>query len=447
MGVLHMSRSSRNRKGRCSMRGRAGSLFATILCAALIIAGSSKASGDGFMDIAVRDTPQHEIRFTSGKTIYIEGLVGDQWVSRYWVADGRIPYPYWLFADPAFDIQIKQDPAVESPTPLSSGWQWVSATELPRTDRGSRHFAVELKNAIYPLNVRVHTLLDETPVMVRWLEITNNSDCPVALTAVSPWSGRLWSGQRLPTALAFTLGINPNPEWSGGLEWRPLPLGKTVVEGNFGATGYDDPFFIVRNDSMGEYFICHLAWSANYRMEFECQPDPYRPQSGLSFGIGPSAKDALRVIAPGETITTPAVHLGYVASDLDAAVQAMHDHIRRSVVPRRDPERAYLIQVDTPGDQGYFTGDAFNEENVMKCIDVAAAIGAELFVMDCPWYDYYGDWVPSPIRFPRGLAPVVEYAHQKGLLFGLQTEVEGGRGNWNQSKVFRSIPIGLGRTM
>jgi alpha-galactosidase len=56
--------------------------------------------------------------------------------------------------------------------------------------------------------------------------------------------------------------------------------------------------------------------------------------------------------------------------------------------------------------------------------------------------------VPDPKRFPRGLAPLVEYAHQKGMLFGLYAEPEGGRegyctaaegaciANWDKSRVF-----------
>ncbi|MBI2844835.1 MAG: hypothetical protein HYX78_15690 [Armatimonadetes bacterium] len=77
---------------------------------------------------------------------------------------------------------------------------------------------------------------------------------------------------------------------------------------------------------------------------------------GLSFRIGPEARDALRVIAPGETITTPAVRLGHIRGTLDDAVQTMHEHIRRSVLPKPNSERAYRIQCGVPGDQGHYTG-------------------------------------------------------------------------------------------
>jgi alpha-galactosidase len=183
-------------------------------------------------------------------------------------------------------------------------------------------------------------------------------------------------------------------------------------------------------------------------MEFEraqLQLSPWPASgSGLSFKIGPSSVNALRVIAPGETIKTPAVHLGHVKGDFDATVQAMHDHPRRFVLPARKPERSYLMEYSTPGDQGYYTGRAFNEANLIKSIDVAAELGMELFMVDGGWWDVYGEFVPSPGRFPNGLEPVAEHAHNKGLLFGLYTEVEGARGNWSESKLAREHPDWLG---
>ena len=99
-------------------------------------------------------------------------------------------------------------------------------------------------------------------------------------------------------------------------------------------------------------------------------------------------------------------------------------------------------------------GDEFNEANLKRCIDVAAAVGLEVFILDGPmWCSAYGNWrVPNRNRFPRGLAPLVDYAHQQGLLFGLYFEAEGGRegytsaeggasiGGWGESQVFQEHP-------
>jgi alpha-galactosidase len=212
---------------------------------------------------------------------------------------------------------------------------------------------------------------------------------------------------------------------------------------------YDDPFFVLRNEAKQEYFFGHLAWPANYRMEFHVS-------DGVTFKIGPKLRYALRVIRPAETILTPAVHLGRVQGDFDATVQEMHEHIRRSVLPPRGRDRSYLIQYLSNEDNPLtvYRGREYNEDTVKKCIDVAAAAGLEVCIVDGPtWCKAYGDWlVPDPQRFPRGFGPIVEYAHQKGLLFGLYAEPEGGRegycgpgggaciGNWDQSEVFIKHP-------
>jgi hypothetical protein len=55
-------------------------------------------------------------------------------------------------------------------------------------------------------------------------------------------------------------------------------------------------------------------------------------QTRLSFRAGMDAPAPLRLLAPGETVGTPKMHMGFVIGDLDAAIQGMHDHIRRSVM-------------------------------------------------------------------------------------------------------------------
>jgi alpha-galactosidase len=407
-------------------------------------------SDNPYTRFTVGVAPEHEVCYVSGKTVYVEGLIGDQWAGRYWAADGRINFPPGMYnfsfqkgVDSAFEISIKDDPIprTASGTVLSKGWKWISASERPTSEPGTRHVLVELSNTLYPITVKLHTVLDGTPVLTRWLEITNVSAKPLALTALSPWSGRLWT-RTDNFDLGYQLtGKGTETTWitGGRVEWKRLGSGSTVIQSLQG-NGYDDPFFIVREDDKGEYFISHLAWSANYRIEFDCAQDRSNSRPGLTFKMGPSATDALRVIAPEETVLTPKVHLGHLAGDLDATVQAMHDHIRRSVLPKRKFERSYRVQYAVPGDQGYYTGEAFNETNVLKAIDVAVTVGAELFILDAGWWDTYGEWTPSPQRFPHGLKPIVDYVHQKGLLFGLYFEVEGGRGNWCESNVFKQHP-------
>jgi alpha-galactosidase len=424
--------------------------FKLTQCCALMFLVLCEGFATEEASITVRETPQgREIRYVSGKAVYVEAFSAGRLVSRYWDDQSREQAANRRGEMDAFEIEIKDMLDAKTPTPwwmagkfLSTGWQWESAGELPKTDRGARHFVVELSNSILPFKIKVHTLLDGTPVLRRWLEITNTSNKSLALSALSPWAGPLWA-EDAPIVLGHS--IKWETLWEGWFGWTPLHAGTNLIEETRGVA-YDDPYFVLHNESRGDYFFGELAWPANYRMEFQ-------KVGGLTFKIGPAAIDSLRVIAAGETITTPAVSLGYIKGDFDDAVQAMHDHFRRAVLPTHNLERAYRVQYSLPEDQPetVYRGSDYNESNIKKCMDAAAAAGMEVVTLDGPmWCSAYGNWlVPDPKRFPHGLAPLVEYAHEKGLLFGLYAEPEGGRegfcseghgaciGYWSESAVFQ----------
>ena len=384
----------------------------------------STANDPGYTDVTCLDGPPPGVRFTSDRAICVESLDHGTWSGNFWSADGRINMPRESWSTPAFHLALDH-------RPVDGEWTLVARQEVEPTARGARHIVVELTHAARSIDLRVHTLLDGTAVLTRWLEITNRSDKAAAITAVAPWAGRLWPGNN------FTLGYFTRDIWAceGWFEWQALPKGSTQIRCDKGQ-GFDDPFFVVRNEVTGEYFIGHLAWSANWIMDFR------RDDGGLLFRIGPDASPTQRVLEPGETVATPSVHLGHLSGSLDSAVQAMHDHLRRSVMPTLAPERSHRIQYLVPADQGYYT--PFDEDSALKCVDVAADIGAELFLLDAYWWDITMDWEPCAKRFPRGLEPVIEAARAKGMLFGLYVETEGGRGPIEQSRIYKQHPEWFG---
>jgi alpha-galactosidase len=91
----------------------------------------------------------------------------------------------------------------------------------------------------------------------------------------------------------------------------------------------------------------------------------------------------------------------------------------------------------------------FSEESALRCVDVAAEIGTELFILDAYWWDVTPDWTPSRERFPKGLKPLISYVRDKGMRFGLYVEPEAGRaagqlGNIEQSTVYQEHPDWFG---
>jgi alpha-galactosidase len=402
------------------------------ILAAMCAAACGQTPGP-FVDIRTEGTAE---RFSSGLTIYDEGLREGRLAGRYWSPIGRlraekdiVPAEFASEWADAFRIEI-------GGKPVTGGWERVSAAASADARPGQRHFVVTLRNGRQPLEVRVHTVLDGTPVLTRWLELRNTSEGPLPLSALAPFSGRLWriiwEEKQFPVRVepAFQAGYFRHSEWGqeGDFGWEAVPESGLKIAGRHGKSGWGNPFFVARNEASGEYFICALGWSGEWTIELRRERQTRPAADTLYVRAGPySADPVMRVIAPGETVTSPAVHIGHLTGHLDDAVQAMHTHVRRSVLPPQPAGRAYLIQ---DNHWGYQTG-VESEEGLRSVIDTAAAAGAELFIFDAGWYGkrrndwgaQVGDWHPGP-WLPRGLKPVVDYAHSKGLLFGLWIEPE-----------------------
>ncbi len=369
-----------------------------------------------------------EFSFTSGDEIFVESLIKGKWVNRHWGSDGHINVPYDRWAEESFFIELDGNKCTD-------GWRFVSATEEATGDEDSRHSVIHLANQEGPISVRIHTILDGTPIIKRWLEIENESEAQIPVTGLYPWIGMLtsnsqfWGNPNPPRRFEtpFSLGYFTNPDhcWEGWFDWKPVEEGITQYGCDKGQC-YDDPFFVIRNNGTGQILIGELAWSANWRMEVNYSREG---RDTVRVRVGPWASDPLIILSPGETFNSPTMHMGVVTGDLDTAIQAMHAHVRKSVLPKRPEDRSYLIQYAVPGDQGYLSerfGDpaGYTEESVLRNVEIASAIGSELFIMDAGWWENQGDWEPSKNRFPRGLDPIVETIHAKGMLFGIYGEIE-----------------------
>jgi alpha-galactosidase len=120
------------------------------------------------------------------------------------------------------------------------------------------------------------------------------------------------------------------------------------------------------------------------------------------------------------------MHLGLVFGDLDAAVQAMHTHLRRSVFLPQARGRAAWVESGI-GPELEITPDQVNH-----AIDAAAEGGAEVFFIDASWYaapfsnwwKTVGNWDVDPRRFPQGLKPFRDRTHAAGMLWGLWMDAE-----------------------
>ena len=214
----------------------------------------------------------------------------------------------------------------------------------------------------------------------------------------------------------------------GNFQWHPLPNAGFRIDGRFRRDRHRHPMFVLRNNATGEHFIGQLAWSGGYAFEFDLDADVGLTDGSarLFFRAGPDAPAPQRIIAAGETIVTPEMHLGLVFGDLDEAIQAMHDHLRASVFLPQARGRGGWIETGI-GPEVEITVDG-----VWHAIETGARAGAEVFFIDASWYaaphsDWWstvGDWEVDPQRFPDGLKPFRDRVHELGLLWGLWMDAE-----------------------
>lgn len=379
-------------------------------------------------------------RYTSDTAVREEILQHGRLTGLYWSAVGEVLRevgpgrgPQSLALDPilypvaAFELELDGQS-------LHNHWEWISAVERPADERpasrpGTREAVVELRHTVRPVTVKVVTRLDGTPFMARWLEITNTGSQPAALASVAPCCGLLWRTEagwnNAPgaTGPAFSLGYDRARQWGdeGDFIWTPLG-GEALRLERLADKNYGGPSFILRNETTGELFFIALAWSGNWVAEFAPTRDGV-----LSFRLGPTGPRPLRIIAAGESVATPEVHIGPVHRTFDAAVHAWHAHLRASVISPRPAahgytDRIYSIAahvVEYPG------------EWLLREIDIAKEMGVGAFMVDAGWNgDVFGGWTERRGDWwegdwlPGGLAGIREHAHRQGLRFGLWMEPE-----------------------
>jgi len=392
-------------------------------------------------DVYLTDIPT-TITYRTALTVYEETLIKGRFVGRGWNGSGFVNY---------YDGRL--DPN-QHPTPqsfwleidgqlLASDWEWVGFEKITDTRVSEAspqpydvHTVITLKHSVRPVTVKIHTGLDGTSILTRWLEVTNTGDSPAALSAAFSWSGVLQNTNRwrmhMPDnqSSLYSVGYMTNTHWGdeGDFQWHDLPNAGYRIDGRYRRDRHRHPMFVLRNNATGEHFIGQLAWSGGYSFEFDLDADMGTTDRAarLFFRVGPDAPAPQRIIDPGETIKTPQMHLGVVFGGLDAAIQAMHEHLRRSVFMKQPRGRGCWVESGI-GPEVEITVDWVNH-----AIDAAAEFGAEVFFIDASWYapphdewwSTVGDWEVDLKRFPEGLKPFRDRAHQKGMLFGLWMDAE-----------------------
>ena len=228
------------------------------------------------------------------------------------------------------------------------------------------------------------------------------------------------------------------------LETESLGAGVRTFEQTTGRSskGYV-PWMSLRNERTGIEYLAELAWSGNWRAQIEKYPGENdvllrdRPIS-VRMGLRPDGGGPL-LLAPGTSFALPRLALTASSGDLDDVANQMHRYQRTYVSAPAPGNRPLLVQFNT----WYPFGQDVDITKAKQAADAAAAIGAEVYIVDSGWYvdqDWVlelGDYQVSARKFPNGLEELSRYVRDRGMKFGLWVEIE----NVGQrSRMFREHP-------
>jgi len=138
----------------------------------------------------------------------------------------------------------------------------------------------------------------------------------------------------------------------------------------------------------------------------------------LAIGVG-NRPEFKTDVESGETFLVPPAFVGCYTGDVDDGSYCLHRFFLEKLRPPMpegcpDPILAYNFIMD-------FDGPPFKpkEADVLRAAKLAAELGFEVFVPDAMWFPQPGDWRWDPARFPRGVPPIEEFVHDRGLRMGL----------------------------
>ncbi|MFI7704872.1 alpha-galactosidase [Nonomuraea sp. NPDC049480] len=284
------------------------------------------------------------------------------------------------------------------------------------------HLAVRLADRHHPLEITLHyRVRDDTDVIERWTVLRHTGESgPIELERCD---SAAWTLPPLPDVrISHVVG-----GWSSEtqLKREGLPYGETVLTSRRGTTSHQANPWIMLDDGTaaeerGEVWSAALAWSGSWRIAVQ------RPPFDAVGFTGGAGHDGLRVrLAPGETWRTPVFAGVYGTDGFGGISRAWHAYTLRHVLPHPQELRPVLYN------SWEATGFDVDLDGQLRLAEKAAALGAELFVLDDGWFGRrdsdragLGDWQVNLDRFPSGLDKLIEAVHGHGMRFGLWVEPE-----------------------
>lgn len=199
-----------------------------------------------------------------------------------------------------------------------------------------------------------------------------------------------------------------------------------VIESKQGRSShYENPFiFLTKKEttySSGEAIGFNLIWSGNFK--FNINKDQNILHS-LSIAYGINDYDFEITLKSGDSFETPQAIISYSNKGIDYMSHQFHSFIKENLCIDKNQYGYRPLLLNCWEAVGF----DFNTDSLIKFIDKGKEMNIDLFVLDDGWFGHrdsdnssLGDWY---VNKKVDLKKVVDFAHSKGLKFGIWFEPE-----------------------
>ncbi|MEG0256405.1 alpha-galactosidase [Vagococcus sp.] len=300
----------------------------------------------------------------------------------------------------------------------------IELTDLPHarnTDEQAQTLIIYLYDQISEIELALYyTIFENSSVIVRSSRVKNIGAQSIKVTKLLSASIDTRYDQQLSTTFYGT----HQKEFQ--LNRSQIQHGLFKIGSSRGASSPQYPPFVAlskdASEFQGEVHAMTLIYSGNHEIALE--RDQY---NHLRIQIGLNSETFSWRLEAGEMFYSPQALLSYSDQGFNGSSQSFHqfftDHLIHPTWKSKD--RPILIN---SWEMTYYD---VNEQLIRKLIDTASDLGFETVVLDDGWFGQrnssktsLGDWHVDTEKFPTGIKPLVDYAKQKNIGFGIWFEPE-----------------------
>ena len=268
-----------------------------------------------------------------------------------------------------------------------------------------------------------YTIFTDRAVITRSVKIRNETGETIKLEKAASFQLDFAHTRRFDEVIALP-GAHVNERQ---ISRQSVLSGTKVFESRRGTSSHHMNNFIAlvhhhTTENTGEAIGLQFVYSGNHSFELEKdQINQLRVVGGINSHCFSWELNA------NQSFQTPEMILSYSSQGLNKMSQIHHELLRERIARGRHQfaERPILVN---NWEATYFD---FNSEKIKAIIDEAKELGIEMFVLDDGWFgkrdadnSSLGDWFEYEGKLTNGLREIADYAHSKGLKFGLWFEPE-----------------------